>query len=182
MAQVDDSQVLHFWFHEVQPAQWWAVDAEFDACITERFKALHASAAAAELSAWRHGPQGRLAEILVLDQFSRNMFRGTPAAFASDAMALVLAQEAIAAGALQALNPVERSFLLLPLMHSESAFIHAQAEPLYRQYAPTSNWEFELRHKEIIDRFGRYPHRNAILGRVSTDEELHFLTLPGSRF
>lgn len=182
MAQANSSQVLHFWFHELQPTQWWAVDADLDASIAARFQRLHAQAAAAELSPWRDSPHGRLAEILVLDQFSRNMFRGTPAAFACDAMALVLSQEAVAAGALEALTPTERSFLLLPMMHSESAIIHAQAEPLYRTHAPASNWEFELRHKAIIDRFGRYPHRNAILGRASTEEELHFLTLPGSRF
>ena len=182
MAQSECTQVLHFWFQETLPEQWWAVDADFDARIAQRFTALHTRAAAAELSAWRSTAQGRLAEIIVLDQFSRNMHRGTAAAFACDAMALALAQEAVAAGALGVLNPVERSFLLLPLMHSESAFIHAQAEPLYRAHAPASNWEFELRHKAIIDRFGRYPHRNAILGRASSAEELHFLTLPGSHF
>lgn len=118
----------------------------------------------------------------MLDQFPRNIHRGTPQAFAHDPMALVLSQEAVRAGALAELPPVQRSFLLLPWMHSESAAIHALAEPLYRQHAPANNHEFELRHKAIIDRFGRYPHRNAILGRASTPDELDFLKQPGSAF
>ncbi len=118
----------------------------------------------------------------MLDQFSRNAYRDTPRAFAQDAMALVLAQEAVAGGALEALAPVQRSFLLLPYMHSESRAIHVVAEALYRAHAPAENLDFELRHKAIIDRFGRYPHRNALLGRTSTPEELEFLTQTGSRF
>ena len=108
--------------------------------------------------------------------------KGTAAAFACDPMALALAQEAVAAGALAALSPVERSFLLLPYMHSESKRIHEIAERLYREHAPPENHDFELRHKAIIDRFGRYPHRNALLGRESTPEEREFLTQPGSSF
>ncbi len=97
-------------------------------------------------------------------------------------MALVLSQEAVAAGCLESLEPVERSFLLLPFMHSESPRIHEQAERLYRQFAPEENYRFELRHKAIIDRFGRYPHRNAILGRASSEAELAFLQEPGASF
>lgn len=97
-------------------------------------------------------------------------------------MALVLAQEAVAGGALLGLNEVERNFLLMPYMHSESKAIHAQAEVLFREFAPKGNYEFELKHKVIIDRFGRYPHRNNILGRQSTAEEIEFLKQPGSGF
>ena len=118
----------------------------------------------------------------MLDQFSRNIYRDTAKAFAQDAMALVLAQEAVASGALLQLNADERNFLLMPYMHSESAVIHQQAEALFKHYAPENNYQFELKHKVIIDRFGRYPHRNAILGRVSTTEELEFLKQPGSDF
>jgi uncharacterized protein (DUF924 family) len=139
-------------------------------------------AAAGELHGWRDSARGRLAEVIVLDQFPRNIHRGTPAAFAQDPMALALAQEAVRAGALAELAPVERSFLLLPYMHSESAAIHVVAESLYREHAPRENFEFELKHKAIIDRFGRYPHRNLILGRDSTPEEAAFLTEPGSSF
>jgi uncharacterized protein (DUF924 family) len=140
------------------------------------------AAAAGELYEWRVTARGRLAEAIVLDQFSRNVYRGTPRAFAQDPMALALAQEAVAAGALASLDPTERSFLLLPYMHSESRQIHVVAEALYREFAPASNYDFELKHKAIIDRFGRYPHRNDVLGRASTPEEIEFLQQPGSRF
>ncbi|MEE4249924.1 MAG: DUF924 family protein, partial [Alcanivoracaceae bacterium] len=115
-------------------------------------------------------------------QFSRNVYGNTPRAFSQDPIALVLAQEAVACGALTSLNPSQISFLLLPYMHSESRQIHVVAESLYKEFAPAGNYDFELRHKAIIDRFGRYPHRNEILGRTSTPEELEFLRQPGSRF
>jgi uncharacterized protein (DUF924 family) len=174
--------ILQFWFHEITPAKWWKVDAEFDRLIVERFSELHARAVCSELFDWRAEPKGRLAEIIVLDQLSRNMYRGTRLAFAADAMALALAQEAVAAKTDFALSPEERVFLYMPYMHSESRLIHEVAERLFKEHAPKSNYEFELRHKAIIDQFGRYPHRNAILGRQSTDEELAFLAQPGSSF
>ncbi len=174
--------VLSFWFEEAGPARWFAADAAFDEAIRSRFLATLERAALGELACWRDGPRGRLAEILVLDQFSRNLFRGTPRAFAQDAMALALAQEAVAAGADLKLAPVERTFLYLPFMHSESRAVHETAERLYRANGLARNLEFELRHKAIVDRFGRYPHRNAILGRRSTAEELEFLKQPGSGF
>ncbi|QQE66233.1 membrane protein [Leptolyngbya sp. BL0902] len=175
--------VLTFWFKDLQPQQWWAADPAFDAQLRERFWDLLQRAAAGELWPWRATAAGRLAEIIVLDQFSRNIYRQTPQAFAQDGMALVLAQEAVAAGALADLaDPMERAFLLMPYMHSESKPIHAQAEPLFQEHTPADNLDFERRHRAIIDRFGRYPHRNAILGRASTEEELEFLKQPGSRF
>jgi uncharacterized protein (DUF924 family) len=174
--------VLRFWFEEIDPAAWWRVDAEFDRRLGARFGALHAAARHCELSAWRDTPAGRLAEVIVLDQFSRNLFRGTPAAFAQDPMALALAQEAVSRGCLDTLAPLPRTFLLMPYMHSESRQVHAVAESLFRDHAPAENHAFELRHKAIIDRFGRYPHRNAILGRASSAEELAFLAEPGSSF
>lgn len=176
------NELLTFWFEEITPKQWWIADPAFDALIHDRFAPLLKRAAQAELYAWREEPRGRLAEIIVLDQFSRNIHRNKPAAFAQDPMALALAQEAVATGTLQHLSPTERSFLLLPYMHSESSAIHVIAEGLYREHAPQGNYEFELKHKAIIDRFGRYPHRNAILGRTSSIEEIEFLKGPGSRF
>lgn len=174
--------VLSFWFQEATPAQWWKVDPAFDERVRQRFGALHEQALRCELFAWRATPGGRLAEVIVLDQFSRNIHRGRPQAFAADPLALGLAQEAVAAGADLALPAEQRAFLYLPYMHSESAAIHAAGEPLMRERAPQHTYEFELRHKAIVDRFGRYPHRNAILGRVSTPEEALFLTQPGSSF
>lgn len=175
-------QVLQFWFEEIEPEKWFASDPAFDAEIRRRFLALLQSTAQGEQHAWRTHARGRLAEIVVLDQFSRNVDRGTPQAFARDPMALVLAQEAVAADLHRGLAPAERAFLLMPYMHSESRLIHGQAEALFREFAPRENYEFELRHKAIIDRFGRYPHRNALLGRESTPEEKAFLEQPGSSF
>lgn len=174
--------VLHFWFEEIEPALWWKKDEEFDQLITQRFSALHTSACRCELFAWRTTPKGRLAEIIVLDQFSRNMFRDSSLAFANDSLALALAQEAISTSADQQLTPVERSFLYLPFMHSESLVIHEQAVVLYEKNGIANNLDFEIKHKNIIERFGRYPHRNKVLRRESTAEEKEFLKLPGSGF
>ncbi len=174
--------VLQFWFNEITPAQWWKVDAEFDRLVLNRFSILHAQASQSELFLWRRSPTGRLAEIIVLDQFSRNIFRGNKLAFAADPLALALAQEAVAAGDDLKLSIQERVFMYMPYMHSESRLIHGVAERLFKENGPEYNYEFELRHKAIIDRFGRYPHRNEALGRESTQEELAFLTQPGSRF
>lgn len=174
--------ILHFWFEEITPQQWWKVDPAFDTLLGERFRVLLERVAQGECQGWRGSARGRLAEVIVLDQFSRNIHRNTPRAFAQDGMALVLAQEAVAGGALEALEPMQRAFLLMPYMHSESRLIHVEAERLFRAWAPADNHDFELRHKAIIDRFGRYPHRNAILGRRSSAEELAFLKEPGSSF
>jgi uncharacterized protein (DUF924 family) len=135
-----------------------------------------------ELSAWRDTPHGRLAEIIVLDQFSRNLFRDSPKAFAQDGMALALAQEAVRTGADAQLSAQERVFLYMPYMHSESPAIHETAVQLFTGNGIQGNLDFELKHKAIIERFGRYPHRNALLGRNSTPEELAFLSQPGSSF
>ncbi len=118
----------------------------------------------------------------MLDQFSRNVYRDTARAFAQDALALVLAQELVASGQDRSLPLAQRSFAYMPYMHSESALVHAQAVALFSQPGMEDTQRFELRHKEIIDRFGRYPLRNAILGRTSTPEELAFLSEPGSSF
>ena len=174
--------ILHFWLTELTPKQHYAKDAALDETIRTRFGATLEAAAKCELFAWRATPQGRLAEVLVLDQFSRNVYRGTARAFAQDTLALVLAQELVASGHDRSLPPAQRSFTYMPYMHSESALVHAQAVVLFSQPGLQDNLRFELRHKEIIDRFGRYPHRNAILGRSSTADELTFLNEPGSSF
>lgn len=174
-------EIIEFWFQEIDENQWRVFDPSFDALLEQRFGDLLQIASAGELFTWRVTPRGRLAEVIVLDQLSRNIHRGTPRAFAQDPMALVLSQEAVSAGVMSELNAEERSFLLMPYMHSESRAIHVQAEALFKEYA-MSRYEPELKHKAIIDRFGRYPHRNKILGRVSTEEEIEFLKLPGSSF
>lgn len=174
--------ILKFWFDQLSPEQWWKVDPALDQLIVERFARIHAQAACCELFSWREDPAGRLAEIIVLDQFSRNMHRGMPSAFASDPLALALAQDAVALGADMTLPEAQRNFLYLPYMHSESKIVHDVAEPLFKSRASKNSHDFELRHKAIIDRYGRYPHRNAILGRQSTEEELAFLRQSGSAF
>jgi uncharacterized protein (DUF924 family) len=176
------NEVTTFWFNEIDSKLWWKKDEDFDQLLKDRFGALLTQAAQGELYAWRSDAHGRLAEIIVLDQFSRNIYRDSAQAFAQDPAALILAQEAVAGGALLQLNEIERNFLLMPYMHSESKAIHEQAEILFRDFAPQGNYEFELKHKVIIDRFGRYPHRNKILGRQSTAEEIEFLNQPGSGF
>ncbi|MDI1245105.1 MAG: DUF924 domain-containing protein [Rhodoferax sp.] len=176
------TDILHFWFTELTPKQHFAKDAALDDTIRDRFGATLEAAARCELFAWRATPEGRLAEIVVLDQFSRNVYRDTPRAFARDALALVLAQELVANGQDRSLPLAQRSFAYMPYMHSESALVHAQAIVLFDQPCMEDSLRFELSHKAIIDRFGRYPHRNAILGRRSSAEELAFLSEPGSSF
>ena len=174
--------VLSFWFEEIEPRQWWQKDAAFDADIRQRFEALHEQASRGELLYWRDTAPGRLAEIIVLDQFSRNIWRDDPRAFAQDGMALVLAQEAVAAGADQVLPPDQRAFFYMPYMHSESLAIHQLAMNLFDAPGLEDNLRFEKLHRDIILQFGRYPHRNAILGRPSSPQELAFLEQPGSSF
>lgn len=174
--------ILEFWFEELRPASWWAKSAKLDEDIRRRFGDLHRQAARGELWHWRGSAEGRLAEIIILDQFSRNLYRDRPEAFAQDGMALVLAQEAISLGLDEELPVVQRAFLYMPFMHSESLMIHDRAVRLFDVPGMDSSLDYEHRHRDIILRFGRYPHRNAILGRASTEEEQQFLRQPGSSF
>ena len=172
--------ITHFWFEEIDGKQHWVKDPEFDQLIRDRFGAIHTAAIKGELSGWRETADGRLAEIIILDQFSRNMFRDKPESFAYDGMSLVLAQEAVRVGADKEISEDHRAFLYMPYMHSESTLVHVKAVELFETLP--YNMEFELKHKAIIDRFGRYPHRNEILGRESTAEEIEFLQGPDSSF
>ncbi|MFK4752730.1 DUF924 family protein [Oceanobacter antarcticus] len=175
-------EVIDFWFENSEPRQWFAKDAAFDEQIRQQFGDLHRRACAGELWQWRNEPHGCLAEVIVLDQFSRNLFRDHPRAFAQDGMALVLAQEAVRQHADQELNSMQRNFLYMPFMHSESRLVHTEAVRLFEQNGIENTLTFEHRHRDIIEQFGRYPHRNAILGRESTAAELAFLQQPGSSF
>lgn len=178
------SDVLGFWFNEIEPKQWWVKDPQFDAVIKQRFLETYHAATKGELYQWRTSAAGRLAEIIVLDQFSRNMFRDQAAAFAHDFVAVALTQAAIDVGADKELlqEPKKLAFLYMPLMHSESLVIHQQAVHCFSQPGLENNLEFEHKHKVIIDKFGRYPHRNEILGRESSEAEIEFLQQPGSSF
>ena len=176
------NNILQFWFEEVEQSQWFMVETDFDQIIQQRFTDIHQQAERGELFSWRATAKGRLAEVIILDQFSRNMFRNTAQAFAFDSLALVLAQEAISVGADKALTAIERSFLYMPFMHSESLVIHNVGVALYQENGVQANLDFEIKHKVIIEQFGRYPHRNKILNRESTKEEVDFLTQEGSSF
>ena len=174
--------ILDFWFSPETQPNWFAKSDQFDQSLKEKFGGILEQASKAELWSWRKNADGRLAEILVLDQFSRNIFRDTPRAFVQDSLALALAQEAISQDLDKQLSPEQRSFLYMPFMHSESKLIHEFALKLFQRLGNPENLEYEIKHKIIIDRFGRYPHRNQILGRESTEEELSFLTQPDSSF
>jgi len=174
--------ILRFWFEEIDKSGWWRKDPALDQQIIARYSAIHAAANRCELYSWRASAEGRLAEIIILDQFSRNMYRDRPRSFASDSLALALAQEAVADGADQEVMEIQRDFFYMPFMHSESRVIHETAVSLFETRGSRSILEYELKHKAIIDRFGRYPHRNEILGRESTADEQEFLQQPGSGF
>ncbi len=183
MSASTPQKILKFWFDETLPSQRFGKTDAFDALIRERFGPTLESAARGELDAWRKTLEGRLAEVIVLDQFSRNLYRGAAKAFAQDAMALVLSQEAVIDQAHKKLPAVQRQFLYMPFMHSESLAIHQVAMDLYSSGGMEgTGLEYEKMHLKIIERFGRYPHRNIILGRESTAEEIKFLNEPNSSF
>ncbi|MCB0412416.1 MAG: DUF924 domain-containing protein [Bdellovibrionales bacterium] len=172
-------QILSFWFEELSYDQWWIADPSLDDQIRHRFLEVHKRALRGELFVWRAEPGGRLAEIIVLDQLSRNLFRGRPEAFRADSMALALCQEAISRGADQKLSTDQKAFLYLPLMHSESLVIHELALEKFKSLEKQSYYQHELQHRDLLVKFGRYPARNKALSRESTQEELKFLESSG---
>ena len=183
------SPVLDFWFSPSpggQRPEWFRKDPAFDEEIRRRFGDLHAAAARRELEEWRASPEAMLALVVVLDQFSRNLYRGDARAFAQDGHALECAHQAIARGDAEGLLPVHRQFLYLPLEHSEELAEQERCVELMRAldaFEPTRGVsEWAVKHRDIVARFGRFPHRNAALGRRSTPEEIEFLKQPGSGF
>jgi len=174
-------QVLGFWFEELQPADWFRKSEALDARIKARFLALYQQLAGGDVGL-AGGAREVLAAVIVLDQFPRNMFRGSAKSFASDGEALALAERAIGAGLDLELAPEERSFLYMPFQHSEDAGVQARSVELFARLGNENNLDYARRHQQIIARFGRFPHRNAVLGRASTPEELEFLKQPGSSF
>lgn len=176
------ARVLAFWFEEHGPKDWFAKNPAFDAAIAERFGALHARAARGALDSWAETPKGALALIIVLDQFSRNMHRDSAKAFACDAKALGLARRAVDRGFDRGLGEPERVFLYLPFEHSENRRDQELSVEYFGRFSDKLYVEAAEKHKVIIDRFGRFPHRNKALGRASTPEETAFLAEPGSGF
>ncbi len=173
-------EVVAFW-RDAGRERWFTKDEAFDALCRERFLATHEAAARGDLNDWELVPGGALAVVLLLDQFPRNMFRGTPQAFATDALALAAARHALAADYDRNWLRVEKIFAYLPFEHSEALADQQRACELMRPLGQ-EQYDYALRHKAIIERFGRFPHRNAILGRASTPQEIEFLKQPGSGF
>jgi uncharacterized protein (DUF924 family) len=199
--RLEPGEVLRFWFGELESdgmaaaetvRRWWTKDPAFDAEIRVRFGALQRSIARGEDGGWLDTPRGRLAVVIVLDQLSRNMYRGSGEMFSADEIALSVARSAIEAGDEARLATVERTFLYMPFMHSERLEDQERCIELFQaladslegeaQQAVKSNVGFAVRHRDIVARFGRFPHRNALLGRASTAEEEEFLKQPGSSF
>ncbi len=178
----DMRAVLDFWLLQTGPDKWFSRDDALDAEIREKFSALHKRAAAGELAPWRGTPHGCLGEIIVLDQFSRNLYRDDPGAYANDDQARETMTLALARDFDAGMSKDERWFLYMPLQHSEDAADQARSVELFRSLEDGGTFKYTLRHQEIITRFGRFPHRNAALGRESTAEEIAFLQEVDSSF
>ena len=166
--------IIKFWFEILQPKDWFMQSDETDQRV-EAFATMHAQARAGELAHWRETPQGRLAEIIILDQFSRNLFRNSAEGYAYDGMALLLAQMAIETGADKELSKAERMFCYMPFMHSESQLIQQQSLKLFSALQVGDSLQYAQEHYDVIMRFGRFPHRNATLERKFSLEEMEYL-------
>ena len=168
-------EVLRFWFDEVGPTAWFKADPALDERIRRRYGQRHADLAAHASPALMASPTEALATIIVLDQFSRNIHRGTPSAFTSDPLALAIAQAAVDAGFDQSLDLYQRVFLYMPFEHSEDRAVQVRSVKLFRSLDDSYFLKYAQEHYDIIEQFGRFPHRNRILDRTSTAEELRFL-------
>jgi len=176
------ADILHFWFDEISRDAWFQKDELFDQRLRGRFLARHEHVAALPTMDCVRDAERAIAAVIALDQFPRNMFRGTPRAFATDAKALAIADRAIANGFEGRLSKDQRTFLYLPYQHAEDPAVQVLAVQLMASLQDAELDHYAVAHKDIIDRFGRFPHRNAILGRISTPEEIVFLSQPGSSF
>ena len=179
---IKPQDILDFWFTEINPASWFKRDADFDAALEARFGGAVTNALAGRLDHWADNADGCLALIILLDQFTRNIFRQSARAFSGDEMALALSLRCIDRGYLDAANVSYCHFMLMPMMHSEDLEIQVSSLPLFKKYTEKRTYEYAVRHRDIVARFGRFPHRNEALGRPITDEEKVFLTEPGSSF
>ena len=175
-------KIITFWFEEITPKEWFKKDDSFDESLRDRFGKLVHDALGARLDSWAQDRDGTMAIILLLDQMTRNIHRNTPLAFAGDDMALAHCLNAIEKGFLEEDKSARNLFMLMPMMHSEDIDIHKRALPIFEKYAPDAGVTSLLNHTKIIERFGHYPHRNDIIGRPSTNDEIAFLKEPGSSF
>jgi uncharacterized protein (DUF924 family) len=180
MATASAHDVISFW-RDAGYERWFKPDAGFDREVRDRFLATHEAAAASQLSDWEGSPEGALALLILLDQFPRNMFRGTPRAFATDAAAREVARRGLDRGYDKQVDPQMRSFFYLPFMHSEDVADQEHCLALYRALGSEDGIKYAEIHLDAIRRFGRFPHRNEILGRASTPEEVAYLDGGGFR-
>ncbi len=178
----DARGVLKFWFEESTPEQWYKKDDGFDAALRERFATLYGRAAVGGLDSWRDTAKGCLALVIVLDQFPRNMFRGDRRSFGTDAAARAALRHALDKGFDADFSATEKEFLYMPLQHSEDAADQALSVQLNGATGDAELLKYAVAHKDIVDRFGRFPHRNEVLGRETTPDEAAFLKEPGSSF
>ncbi len=179
---INPHDILDFWFVEIEPKLWFQKDDAFDKTISDRFGVIVETALSGGLTDWMETDAGRLALVILLDQFARNIFRSTPKSFAGDTRSLSISIQSLAEGFLLRNEQNERYFMLMPMMHSEDLAIQNASLPLFEKFATENAHEYAIKHRDIIDRFGRFPHRNDILGRQSTPQEVEFLTRPGSSF
>ena len=176
-------EVHEFWFAELTPEDWFKKDDTFDQLLHDRFGDLVGDALGGRLDRWAEAEQSCLSLILLLDQMTRNIFRGQPRAFAGDEFALSLSLKGLAAGWIEAANTLpQRQFWLMPMMHSEDVSVQDKSLPLFQQLTNAEIYGYAVRHRDIVARFGRFPHRNAILGRPSSAKEETFLQGPNSSF
>jgi uncharacterized protein (DUF924 family) len=178
IADIEPAGILAFW-REAGGERWYKLNDAFDAEVRHRFLALWQRAAAGELASWEASDDGALALVILLDQFPRNMLRGDPMTFSSDALAREVARRALARGADERVDPILREFLYLPLMHSEHLPDQLHCVELFRKIDSSENLKYAEEHADVIRRFGRFPHRNRVLGRETTEEEQAFLDSGG---
>ena len=176
------SAVTKFWFEEIDPQKWFEKNENFDSMVSKRFLHLVELALESKLNNWKENLEGCVGLTILLDQFTRNIYRDKPKAFAGDSKALDLCFHAIKEGYLLSGNSLWRHFLLMPMMHSENLAIQEMSLPLFKKYTNERTFEFAKRHHNIISKFNRFPHRNRVLGRDSSKEEMIFLSKPGSSF
>ena len=181
-AKLNQTKILEFWFHDCKPKKWFLKDKKFDLLVKDKFYNLVILALDYKLNKWEITQYGSLALILLLDQFTRNIFRDSPLSFAGDSRALSITLNCLRVWKIKDLQDIKRQFLLMPMMHSEDIKIQDKSLPLFKSYTNDSVYKFAIKHRNIIYRFGRFPHRNNILNRKSTDEEIEFLKQKGSSF
>lgn len=175
-------EVLAFWFDEISPEQWFKKDENFDAMLTNRAGTIVSKALNGQIDSWAETADGATALVIVLDQFTRNIFRDTPQSFSGDEMALVVSLKSVNSNWFAELPNMHKHFLLMPMMHSEDILVQEKSLRLFEMHTNELTHEYAVKHRDIVAKFDRFPHRNVILGRPSTPEELEFLKQPGSSF